>query len=576
MTDKIKSQPNGAVPDRRGEKPFLADRKTIAKEIAALSGGEILDLILGHKTPKKIVQDMPNGDFFWLVKKVGSDDCLPLLELASEDQWTYLLDLEIWQKDRLDMEHTSLWLNRLQQAQPRALSSWLFDQGQSLAYYYLYKNIQLFVYDDDENIDIPEGFFSFDGVFYINVIDPRYRDTIEKMLRELIQVDSLKYQALLQGLAGLLSTEIEEEMYRMRNVRLAEHGFLPYDEAISVYTPLDVDTFNDKTSKESSGIMIVNNETAAVVPLLPFYQAGEENILSMAISEISDPILLDRLRLEFAGLCNQILSADGILNQEIEILIKTCRKTAGYINLALEKISGKDVSSALGLLKGNTLLSIFRVGFGLGLKLRWEAERWIKASWYSAMGLDYDFWGEYWGGILSGVMKKRPRFYEGSYQEGEKFRDFQWLSDLGDCLTVLRHLMVLDALLEQISRKYPVDENLIQSTELSFRPLIFNFWARNLLKLEPSFSGISLPDVRILFSQLRSDQKKPPYTMGGFEDKFVQSLMAYTSRPDKEAAPALKETLSLIWQEFSEEYQWVSIQDLSEKYAKFFLITPSP
>jgi len=183
MKDKTRLQPNGAVPDRRGEKSFLADRKTIAKEIAALSGGEILDLILEHETPKKIVQNMPSGDFFWLVKKVGSDDCLPLLELASEDQWTYLLDLEIWQKDRLDMEHTSLWLNQLQQAQPRTLSRWLFDQGQGLAYYYLYKNIQLFVNDHDENIDIPEGFFSLDNVFYINVIDPRYRDTIEKMLR---------------------------------------------------------------------------------------------------------------------------------------------------------------------------------------------------------------------------------------------------------------------------------------------------------------------------------------------------------------------------------------------------------
>ena len=79
MTDKIKSQPSEAVSDRRGEKPFLVDRKTIAKKIAALSGGEILDLILGHKTPKDIVQDMSSGDFFWLVKKVGSDDCLPFL-----------------------------------------------------------------------------------------------------------------------------------------------------------------------------------------------------------------------------------------------------------------------------------------------------------------------------------------------------------------------------------------------------------------------------------------------------------------------------------------------------------------
>jgi len=554
----------------------LANRKAIAREITTLSGREILDRILGLENPLKFVQDMPSGDFFWLVMRVGNDDCLPLLELASKDQWTYLLDLEIWQKDRLDMEYTSRWLKRMQQAQPRALVRWLFSQGQSLAYYYLFRNIQLFIREEHEEIDIPVGFFSLDGVFYIKVIDPRYQDTIENMLREMADEDSLRYQALLLGLAGLLPAEAEEEMYRMKNVRLAEHGFLPYDEAISVYASLDVAALGTEKAKKSSGVSVDDKETRAMVPLSPLYQAGTEHILAMALYEITDPLFMDRLRLEFAGLCNQVLSADGLLAREFGDLINTCRKAAGYINLALERLSGKDVSSALELLKRHSLLSLFRVGFGLGLKVKWEAERWIKTSWFAARGLDYDFWGEYWGGILSGILEKRPRFYVGlqQEQEGEEFRDFQWLSDLGDCLTVLRHLMVLDALLEQIAGQHPMDEDLIRSTELSFRPLIFNFWARTLLKLDPSFSGISLSQAKALFRQLRSGKKRPPYPMDSFEDAFIQFFMSHASRPDKEAAPVLKEILSLVWQEFCEEYERVSTQDLSGRYSKFFSITP--
>ena len=32
------------------------------------------------------------------------------------------------------------------------------------------------------------------------------------------------------GLSGVAPAEVEEEMYRRRNVRLSEDGFLPYEE----------------------------------------------------------------------------------------------------------------------------------------------------------------------------------------------------------------------------------------------------------------------------------------------------------------------------------------------------------
>lgn len=575
MEEKGRSQFNGGDPNKRVKDPLLPDRRAIAREITSLSGSQILDRILGHENPRKFVQDMPSEDFFWLIKKVGEDDCLPLLELASMDQWSYLLDIEIWRKDRLDVEHTSLWLKRLQQAQPARLARWLFGQGQGLAYYYLHKSIELVIRENDEDFDPPRGSFSLDGVFYIKVTDPRYKETIESMLREMAQEDYLRYQALLLGLAGLLPAETEEEMYRMRNVRLAEHGFLPYEEAISVYAPLDLNALQNDPTRKPFDIPI-DNETEAIVPLSPLYHAGTENILATALSEITDPVFLDRLHLEFAGLCNQILSADGILVQELEVLIKTCRKAAGYLNLALERLCGKDIPSALELLRGHCLVSVFRVGFGLALKAKWEAERWIKTSWFYAMGLGYDFWGEQWGGTLSGILEKRPLFYVGSGKEGEEFRGFEWLSELRDCLRVIRRLMVLDALLERIARKYPLDKDLLESAELTFHPLIFNFWGRSLLKLEPSFSAISLTQARGLFRRLRTGEKAPPYRMPGLEHTFIEYFLSYASDSDPEATSTLRETLLLIWEEFRDEYEWVSTRDLSARYSRFISIRPPP
>ena len=108
--------------------------------------------------------------------------------------------------------------------------------------------------------------------------------------------------------------------------------------------------------------------------------------------------------------------------------------------------------------------------------------------------------------------------------EREEYRDFEWLSDLSECLEVLRGLAVLDGLLDKLTASYPLKEEIIHSPEITYRPLLFNLWVRLLLKMEPSFSGISLEQAKSLFSKLRGGSRKPPYRMGGFERTFFRNF----------------------------------------------------
>jgi hypothetical protein len=426
---------------------------------------------------------------------------------------------------------------------------------------------------EDEVYDLPEGFFSIDGIFHIRAIDPEYQDAIEGIIREMAREDFNRYQAFLHGLGGVLPAEMEEEMYRLRNVRLAEHGFLPYEESLRVYAPLNPEDLGTEKRPSLPGIFL-DDGGMAMVPVSHLQHADSKNMLTETISRSTDPLFLDRLRLEFASLCNQILSADSIMVHELDILIKTCRKAAGFLNLALEKLCGKDISSAEEVLKDHPLESLFRVGIGLVLKLKWEAERWLKGSWFLSQGLDPTFWGEHWGGILSGMMEKRPRFYVG-LEEGEEYSEFEWLSELGVCMKILRSLMVLDGLLERLTELYSFDNVLTKSPGMTFHSLIFNLWGRLLLKMVPSFSGLSLEQAKDLFHLLRAGSSKPPYEMPGFEEVFIQDFMAYASNSEPEAASILKETLALIWQEFCEEYQWISVNDLDGRYSKYITIATS-
>ena len=567
----LESHQDTGTENHEEDKRALIPPKDILSRLYHLPGEKILDQILSRENSQQIVQDLPSEDFFWLVKKVGEQDCIPLLELATVEQWQYLLDLEIWEKDRLDLEQTSAWIERFQEAEPGKLIRWLFGEGHFLAQYEFHQNLEVVILDRrDDFRDLQEGFFTLEGVFHVRVTDEKRREALENILRGMAAADFARYQAFLVALGGALPTEMEEEMYRLRTVRLAEHGFLPLEEALSVYAPLSPEALGKK-SPEALPDVSSDEEAMAIVPVSPLYHAESQNMLTEAPSRINDPIFLDRIRLEFAGLCNQILSAEGVPIRDLDVLTGTCRKAARLINLALEKLGGKDIFKAEQLMRTHSLVSLFRAGYGLGLKLKWEAERWVKQSWFSGQDLNTGFWGESWGGMLAGLLQKRPRFYA-AFQEGEEYRDFEWLSDLGECLGALRRLMVVDSLLERLAARYPIDEDRIRSPELTFRPLLLNFWSRLRLQVEPCFSGINLGQAKNLFRHIRAGDAGAPYRMADFQETFVDDFMAYAAPADTEAAAILRDTLSLIWQEFREEYEWVSIEDLDERYSGYITI----
>jgi len=566
----LKTQKNEKISDLREQKSPISSALDILKEVSPLSGQMVLDRILREDNPRELIHGLPQEDFFWLVKKAGDNDCLTLLEMASQDQWQYLLDMELWRKDRLNPDKAFQWLERLKQADPDKLAGWLFVEGEAFAYFYFFKSIQVVIKEEEEVLNLDEDFISFDGVFYFRVLDKRYRETIEGILRAMAEYDLDRYQAVLLGLPGVLPAEIEEDMYRMRNIRLAEHGFLPFDEALSIYAPLDAGTISAEEPGENAHIFTDEIERS-LVPVSPLYHAGGPNLLMEAFSMITDGLLMDRIRLEFAGLCNQILSADGIMADDIEVLIKTCRKAAGYLNLTLEKLCGEDLASAERLLRDHPLVSVFRVGFGLALKLKWKSEAWLKKSWFYGHDLEFGFWGEDWGGTLTGLLEDKPRFYVG-LKEGEGYRNFEELDELDACGRLINRLRVLDGLLARLTGLYPLDERVIQSPGLTFHRLLFNFWARQLLKLEPCFSSISLAQAREFFGRIRAGKEVAPYRISEFKQKFVRDFVALDSSVEAEDAETLKATLSLIWEEFGEEYQWVSASDLDGRFTKFIRI----
>jgi Family of unknown function (DUF6178) len=542
----------------------------LVRGLMPLPGGAVLNRILDLDRPEEFVRRISPVDFYWLVKKIGGEDALPILKLASNEQWQFVLDLELWERDRLDVEQAGLWLGRLFQADSERIAEWLLSEAELLTYYYLSHVIEVQVRQKDEPFDDP-SFLTFDDVYYFRVRNAEHEEFVQGLLRHLVEMDYLRYQALMAGLAGTLRDEVEEEMYRQRNVRIAEQGFLPYDEAVALYAHVSPHALkSEKISPSPSGL----GPDSPPAPLVPILQAGDESLMLKAVRRSGDPLLMDRLRLEFAGLCNQVMSADRVRVSDTEDLVKACRKVAGYINVGLERLSMQDLSAAEDYLRKNPLHQIFRVGFSSALEVRWEAERWVKKAWFIRQGLRPGFWDD-WGGTLVGILQKRPLFYRGA-QSQQPYAEFEGTAEVEECREILRHMMVLDKLLENLSSGYHVDRQWSKDPLFTFHALLMNFWARQKLKITPGFEPLSLEEVRNFFKAVRSGDEKPPFSMRGYKEVFVEDMTAGLKDFDQEAEKALRDTLSMVWERFAEEYAWVASADLDGRYLKFILTSPSP
>lgn len=551
------------------------EQEALLKDILTLPGKVLVERALRHDNPVELIRKMSHEDFFWLVKGVGEEDSPPLLAVASEEQWQFLLDLEIWEGDRIDRSKGLHWLKQLHVASPERLARWILDEGWGLASYLLYENIQVVAVQNKEDaLDLGDDFLSLDGLLYIKVLNQEHREFLWEVLRVMAGENLAGYQGFIQGIAGFQPDEVEEETYRFRNARLQGYGFLPREEALSIYSPLDPNRITINYRRDLAGPLHDERETLGLAPLLPFNQVGGSSLMKKPLESSADHLFLDSIRLEFAGLCNQILSAEGLHVEELDDLIGACRRASSYVNLGLERLCGNDILSARGTLRAHSLSSLFRVGFGLALKLKGETERWIGTSWFYRQGLDFTFWGESWGGTLAGITKRRPLLYEGK-GAAQEFRDFERLSDLGGFLEVLRRVMVLDGLLDQLTKSISMDQDLVEDPELTFLPLLFNLWCRRLLSLEPGFSGITLDQAQRVFERLRGEEKGPPFKMEGFGDVFIKDFANYASDVDPEAQGILADTLSIIWHEFVEEHCMVVLDEIDGKYSRFITIEPS-
>ncbi|MCD6224783.1 MAG: hypothetical protein J7K32_04545, partial [Deltaproteobacteria bacterium] len=481
------------------------DLHKIRKKILGLPPGKALDAILDAEHPGAVVQSFQEDDFYFLINDIGLNDAVELLSLASARQWEYILDVETWTRDRIDLKSVTQWIHALLAAAPKRLIQWLRDEKKELIEFYLFKNLEMKIREHDQDpSELGDGFFTDDDTFYVkprfnpygeiaaSAMDDQEYDsesipaeheemergqTLLELIKHLSAYDHILYQHILLESASILPAEVEEEEYRLRNVRLAEKGFLPFEEAIGIYTPLKPKNIKKLGKKITTTASDINPFRSA--PQYPLSNLKNKNIFTQALETIRQGEVIEQIQQEFAGLANQIISADQIPVKGRAELRRIVEKACGYLNIGLESLS-KELSvtgkkNIAAYIKKYPLALIFRIGYGSALELKWRADKWLQKSWFAGQNLPLQFWGEEWTGLLGGLLIKKPLFYN-NYKSGLLYREFLSTADIAATAEILSMITNFDDIFSKIDVRIKSPEAYEQ---LDYKNLILTLWCKD-------------------------------------------------------------------------------------------------
>ena len=404
----------------------------IARELDAIlsvRGAEREELLLGAKNLPAVVAFLPPEELFFTLKEMGEDTAPEILRHARPQQVQFLLDLELWRKDRLRSDRVGPWLNRLEECGPDALRRWLHGVDLSTWALLLGSSARIRVADEDTDPfqDTP-GYapFTLDGVYYVSA-PAGMEDLIREALAMARAEDLHLYNRLVEAMMRDVDSELEEACYQERQQRLAERGFPEWEEAYSVYARLPVDRL-DLLPPRSPSPPRDPEEPAPASPRYVVALSGDApDLLLRALRRTAQSPAAEAVRSDLANLTNKVLVADGLDLAELDSFGRAMRKTAGYLSIGLEYLCGPDEEGAARALERHWLQDLFRVGWTQVRSVQSKARRFFDKGWPSGKMERLLFLDSPLPEILDGVLRRHPLWYAGE-DEPPPYQEFRTFS----------------------------------------------------------------------------------------------------------------------------------------------------
>jgi len=398
------------------------------RAVLTVRGLERERLIVLAVDSRELVQAMAPDEFASTALELGPDDAGALIEMCSDQQLTYLLDLTGWLKESFAPQRYQVWLPLVLEAGVGRLQRWLAStdlEVLSLLFRHWLRVVKWLPSQEEQEPPDNLPTFTLDNVYYL---DLRQEDSQGFVAQVLVLMKSEMpdlYGQVLESLLTELPAELGEYASRWRKGRMADHGFPDRQEALQLWAaPAPKESDWQKLAPKEPPALAGQLRSNANLSLLP-----DREQLPVLAAELQGPAR-EALLAELAYVANcgvAALEADPASPAEVA---RAARESLGLVNLGLGVLSAGDQGRARSILARLSLAALARQGAAALRRLNRRAWALLKEGWLKDMPtglhvLDHplDRW-------LAGLVFPRPRCFDPKLPDGREYRSFLSLADL--------------------------------------------------------------------------------------------------------------------------------------------------
>lgn len=368
-----------------------------------------------------VVSALAHQTFVRVARRLFEETRLDLLlPHATPEQLTALLDLDAWHHDRLDVPKARFWLLAIADTfaggdrQRGALADLIYRMDPemwTLALTHGTQVIDLDPSDDgarDAAIDALSHLRTWetpDGFFIVGVTDDELGQMVLHIL-DLVYADDLaEGRKLVLSIQAALPSMLEEDLLRWRSGRLADLGFVSWEEAMRLFRPLDHQAAARQAARDFTYLPDEHDVSGMVA------WTGPE-LLRRVMARLSDAEHGLRAR-EFLLLTNEVMAAQRFPPGDEAHQQRAIDQTQATLSLGLELLLAAEPKhpdpeaflaervAAIGL------RDVFRVGYGALDKLRRAAKALHSGSRISLTG-PASLLDRPWGPAVAALLRWYP------------------------------------------------------------------------------------------------------------------------------------------------------------------------
>lgn len=379
-----------------------------------------LDQIEKYVEGQNDLSMLPVQPVYLALRKLPVDKVAEYLPKFSKEQREIFLDIDLWQKDEIDIEHFTFWLHAYSMVEDEQVRADFVQSEQFLLYLKSRFNVWSFDAEDPEYPDHDNYFLTDDNQLLFE-FDENFAqiDEVRNLIRHLYYEVGVEnaYTFLFKMVSDSFSV-LQEEEFEQRRERMRDFGFVDYIDALEAENPfINIDFLHQFIKKKTATTGEIgdtsrnqNLHNSSLVAFKDHFKKVIDELL-----KVQDQKRADFIQFNFVRLVNARLESQGSLKKGSVAMTRTGAQTKNLILLGFNYLKSSQASEYLkdvpqeGLFTLFNFSELYKIGNSL---IRFNIKDLKKAL--TANGFDGDkesFLGDYWSDFLDNTFDQPVKFH---------------------------------------------------------------------------------------------------------------------------------------------------------------------